>query len=370
MVFCCFQNIVIFSKFYNFSRKSEGIAVFLDLKDINVKKYFKNVYDIKICDDGSLWPVRFTDKLFSVYNVDEGKRIRSFCPSGVCMELVTDSSFLNLSVKTLDFARNFAYFDLYIDDVFVKTIGAEPVESLPETISFDLYHKHINGKVKGDKKKQKITIYLPHLVGVHIKAIEIEDGSVVGNCYNGCNGAEQKKFLLCLGDSITQGMTAKSPSSTYPVQLAKVLGMNMINHGVGGYIFDEKSIDEEMDINPDIITVAYGVNDWFRYNSIDQFREMCHNFFNKLIAIYPKAKIFAITPVWCSSEGEAKAVGYLSEIRKEIEQVVCNFNTVHVIDGLKMVPNMPEYFVDGVHPNELGFMHYSVNLLNEIVKYI
>ena len=64
-------------------------------------------------------PVRFTDRLFQ-YNEDESRRIRSFCPSGVCIELVTDSSFLNLTVKTLDFARNFAYFDLYIDDVLQK----------------------------------------------------------------------------------------------------------------------------------------------------------------------------------------------------------------------------------------------------------
>jgi len=345
-----------------------------------------------------------------VYSKDKGKRIRSFCPSGVCIELVTDSSFLNLNVKTLDFARNFAYFDLYIDDIFVKTIGAEPVRNLPETVSFNLCYKHINGKAKNDKKKQKITVFLPHLVDIRIKAIEIEDGGVIEEYCREDEQSEskqdeagnneirnnedrknedkhdedrhnkdrhyeakkniQKRTLLCLGDSITQGMTAKSPSSTYPVQLARMLKMNMINHGVGGYVFDKKSIDEEMDINPDVITVAYGINDWFQYDSLHYFKEMCHNFFNKLTLVYPKAKIFAITPVWCSSEEEIKAMGHLLEIRKQIEQIAYNFKTVYVIDGLRMVPNMPEYFVDGVHPNELGFMHYSMNLLREIVKYI
>jgi lysophospholipase L1-like esterase len=338
--------------------------MFLDFKDKKIKNYFKNAYDIKICEDGSLWPVRFTDKLFSAYNKEESRRIRSFCPSGVCIELVTDSSFLNLSIKALDFARDYAYFDLYINDVFIETIGAEPVRNLMETVSFELCHTHLNGKVKGDKMKQKITIYLPHLVDIRIKAIEIEDGSVVEDCYN---ETKYKKTLLCLGDSITQGMTAKNPSSAFPVQLARILGMNMINHGIGGYVFNEESIDEGMDLNPDLITVAYGINDWFKYNSIDYFREMCLNFFNKLTTVYPDAKIFAITPIWCSSEEESKAMGYLYEIRKKIEQIACKFKSVYVVDGLKMVPNMPNYFVDGIHPNDLGFMHYSMNLLNEIL---
>jgi len=252
-----------------------------------------------------------------------------------------------------------------IDDVFAETIGAEPVSNLPETVYFKLCHLHLNGKVKGDKRKQKIAIFLPHLVDVRIKAIEIEDGSVVEEYYS---ETEQKRTLLCLGDSITQGMTAKNPSSAYPVQLSKMLGMKMINHGVGGYVFNEKSLDEKMDIKPDIITVAYGINDWYKYNCIDYFREMCNNFFNKLTTIYPEAKIFTITPIWCSSEGEVKTMGYLFEIRKVIEQIACSFKAVHVVDGLKMVPNMPDYFVDGVHPNDLGFMHYSMNLGTHLSK--
>jgi len=337
--------------------------MFLNLLESGVKNYFRNVYDTKICDDGSLWPVRFSDKLFSVYGKDEGKRTRSYCPSGACIDLITDSAFLNLHISTLSFARDFAYFDLYIDDVFVETLGREPVKDLADKISFELNHRYINGKCKGDGKKQRITIYLPQLVDIHIKCIEIEDGSNVEDC---SNIAKQQKTLLCLGDSITQGMTAKRPSSTYPVQLSRKLGINMINHGIGGYVFDKKVLDEDMAIKPDIITVAYGINDWYQHSSIEYFREMCKGFFEKLIKIYPDAKIFTITPLWCNSEKEPKAMGYLSEIRREIEEITSYFEGVRVVDGLKVVPNMPEYFFDGVHPNDEGFMHFSVNLLNEI----
>lgn len=341
--------------------------MFPELKNNDIKRYFKNVYDVKMCDDGSIWPVRFTDRLFSVCYRDEHLRIRSSCQAGVCLELVTDSSFITLSVRVLDYARDFAYFDLFIDDVFKETVGAEPVSSLPEEVTFKLFDSCFDDKTKGNRKKQKITIYMPHLVNMRIKAIELEDGSAVEDCYN---ESKQKKNLLCLGDSITQGMTGKKPSSSYPVQLARFLNMNMINHGVGAYVYNEEALDEEMDINPDYITVAYGINEWLKYDSIDYFRKMCRSFYSKLTAIYPEARIFAITPIWYVGENKPKAMGYLNEIREEIERIAGQYKSVQIINGLKMVPNMPEYYVDGIHPTDPGLLHYSLNLLNEITRRI
>ncbi len=337
--------------------------MYLNLLDCIEKKFFKNVYDVKICADGSAWPVRFSDKLFSLYSEVEGRRVRSYCASGVCIDLITNSDFLNLCVDTLSFARDFAYFDLYIDDVFVETIGTEPVADLDEKIFFQLNYKHVNGKTPGDGKKQRITIYLPHLVDIRIKAIEVEDGCILEN---NSNFSENQNTLLCLGDSITQGMTAKRPSSMFPVQLARKLGMNLLNHGVGGHIFDEDIIDEDMGIKPEIITVAYGVNDWIRYESMDIFSDKCRGFFNKLINVYPNSKIFVITPIWTDRENELQATGSLNDIRREIERVAGKYEGISIINGLEMVPNISEYLFDGVHPNDEGFAHYSINLLAQL----
>ena len=336
--------------------------MFLDLSECIEKKYFKNVYDVKLCDDGSAWPVRFSDKLFSVYNVVEGRRVRSCCASGVYIDLITNSDFIDLYVDILSFARDFAYFDLYIDDVFVETLGREPVEDLDEKVSFQLNYTHVNGKTVGDGKRQRISIYLPHLVDIRIKAIEVEDGCILESS----GLIENTKTLLCLGDSITQGMTAKRPSSMFSAQLARKLGMNLINHGVGGYVFDEDIIDEEMGICPEIITVSYGVNDWSRYESLDIFNEKCHGFFRKLVKVYQNSKIFVITPLWTDRENELRGTGYLSEIRREIEIIAGEYEGISIINGLEMVPNMPEYFFDGVHPNDEGFAHHSINLLAQL----
>ena len=35
---------------------------------------------------------------------------------------------------------------------------------------------------------------------------------------------------------------------------------------------------------------------------------------------------------------------------------------LHLIDGLSLVPNRLQYFVDGLHPNAAGFALYAANL--------
>lgn len=38
------------------------------------------------------------------------------------------------------------------------------------------------------------------------------------------------------------------------------------------------------------------------------------------------------------------------------------------VNGFKLIPPVQEYFIDGVHPNELGMELYAQNLVKEIDK--
>src|SRR5690606_37350992 len=97
---------------------------------------------------------------------------------------------------------------------------------------------------------RRVTIYLPHLAELTIQAIRYSDGAVV----EPASASPPAGRLLCLGDSITQGMDAKYPSSTYPVLLSRFLGMHVLNHGVGGYLFDKSSLAPKLAYEPDLIT--------------------------------------------------------------------------------------------------------------------
>ena len=41
---------------------------------------------------------------------------------------------------------------------------------------------------------------------------------------------------------------------------------------------------------------------------------------------------------------------------------------MQIVNGFKPIPPVQEYFIDGVHPNELGMELYAQNLVKEIDK--
>ncbi|MGC8804602.1 MAG: SGNH/GDSL hydrolase family protein, partial [Candidatus Ratteibacteria bacterium] len=160
---------------------------------------------------------------------------------------------------------------------------------------------------------------------------------------------------------ITQGMDAVSPLCTYPVVCARILDMDFINQGVGGYVFDAGSLDENFPFEPDIIIVAYGVNDWNKDTSTQQITQAAILYLEKLKSIFRKSRIFAITPIWTNIEDQKKSSGTIQDVRNIIEKAAKKAGCT-VINGLSLVPNNNFYFVDGIHPNETGHLVYGVNL--------
>lgn len=317
--------------------------------------YMKNYYEPQWTDSGSFRPLRFSSRQMALYGDEPGRKIRSLCTAGVSIGMITDSDMLKVTFEVMDHARDFAWFDLFVDGVFTATVGSEPTVPGINQLTFNLNEKA--------KSLKQVEIYLPHTVDIIIHHLEYEDGSSI-------EPLPKKKLILATGDSITQGMTAKCPSSSYPVLISRMLDMDLLNYGVGGYVFDENSIDPDKNLSPSLITVSYGVNDWAKYESREYIKDRCSGFFSKLNSTYPHVPVFVITPLWCSVENEERSSGYLWQIRETIALVAGKYENNVVFDGHKMVPNMPEYFADGVHPNDKGFIHFGINLLAGIIKHI
>jgi hypothetical protein len=67
----------------------------------------------------------------------------------------------------------------------------------------------------------RLTVYLPQLVQIKLFNLEVSPGAGVEKA------PRFPRNLLCLGDSITQGMEAVHPSFSYPVLLSRFLNMNL-----------------------------------------------------------------------------------------------------------------------------------------------
>ncbi|MCX7704777.1 MAG: SGNH/GDSL hydrolase family protein [bacterium] len=288
---------------------------------------------------------RFTERQLRTYEkYGETTKIRTGCLSGVYIGMKTTSKSIEIELALRGRARNYMGLDLEVDGKIVKSIRLMNLASEISQMKLHLYRF-------SDEKEREIRLYLP--VSVEVEVISFS-----------AQGQPLKKVgtrILFLGDSITQGMDCMSPVCTYPCVVAKILNADYINQGVGGFVFDPESLDENFPFQPDIITVSYGVNDWAKDFSARHIEDSVSAYLEKLKKIFSKSKIFVITPIWTDREDQIKQAGSLGDLRKIIADVARKINC-NVIDGLSLVPHDSFYFVDGVHPNETGHLIYGVNL--------
>lgn len=314
----------------------------------NLEKLFKGVVSVKETD-GFIEFYRFTDKQLDTYKkIADVSYIRAKCPAGVKMEFVTEVKNISFDFVTDGFCRDWLGFDVYENGI-LKKVDTREGNCDGGTFSYEVKSE---GKVK-------IEIYFMFSCIVKLKNLNFGEIEYI---------SEEKINYLALGDSITQGMLTKSASMSYPSILGRQYNFNVLNHGVGGYWFDKKSLDSELPFEPDIITIAYGINDAnvsFNNGKDENYvLEKAREYIEEVIKIYPYADIKVITPIWIKKEDDEPLFKiHLDKIRKGLKELGKELGLT-VVDGLKLVPHDEFYFGDSpsVHPNDSGFLHYAINL--------
>ncbi len=172
--------------------------------------------------------------------------------------------------------------------------------------------------------------------------------------------------LLCMGDSITQGIWSACPSHTYVHALARALDAEGLNQGVGGDMFFAGNLDENLPFDPDIITVAYGINDYY-YGKL--FTDAPKAYFEALSRLYGEKDVFVILPIWYGEETKKVEGHTLEEGRDYIRSIAQGYKNITVINGKDFVPHFPEFYFEEsrMHPNDLGYFYYA-SAIGEAVK--
>ncbi|MBD2844303.1 SGNH/GDSL hydrolase family protein [Paenibacillus sp. IB182496] len=310
--------------------------------------------------EGGWSPQRFTERQLDVYAAQEAQGKRSRCSAGVVMKLRTDAERLKLSVVFQGAARDYAAFDLYVNG---RGIVSEGIESFEGQSAVRVELSFAIPLLPGERgKRNALRIVFPQNVETLLLGVEVSAGAVVEPV------AKHPRRLLSLGDSITQGMDGRHAAYSYPVQVADFLEMDLLNQGVGGYVFDPDSLDPALAEHypADLITVAYGTNDWNRGYERREFESIVSNYLDKLISIYPNVPIYVITPIWRRVAEEQRSLGNLHDVAAIIAAVAARCAQVKVIDGYGLVPGDERVFADGTHPNDEGYTHYALQLLKAL----
>ena len=214
--------------------------------------------------------------------------------------------------------------------------------------------------ISDSKEPKHIAIYFSNLVSVKIKDLILPEDSVP---------AKKTYKLLALGDSITQGDYGKHPNHTYINILADNLNAELLNQGVEGERFCADCVDENLEFDPDIITIAYGVNDFaaemLTGPDID-------NFLEKIDSLYKDKRIFIMLPIWCKIGEETIGGMNLEGAREYIKSVVSKYPYMNIIDCQNFVPALPDFFGDKIllHPSDIGHIYYGQRLTAAVKKYL
>ena len=307
-----------------------------------LKDLYFGAYSFKETEDGYLQAYQYSDKQMQYF---EGAfdfwYDRSMASTAKTIEMVTDATKVSFDYKFL-WVGSQDSFELAIDGLVNRIVY---VKNLDET-------GHIEWNLPEGNKR--VVIYLPADATVLLKNFEINSEA---------KRPEKKERVLWLGDSITQGYGPLRSAQTYVSVANRILDYDVINQGIGGYIYDKNSLMPMPGYVPDKIIVALGTNNHHDAAQISDITE----YYDTLTDLYGSdIPILCISPIW---RGDNPAdyddfVAYCNMIRK----TAGSYKNVTVVDGFTLVPHLSEYYLDNLHPNLLGAETYGRNLAEVIRK--
>ncbi|MGH0051906.1 MAG: SGNH/GDSL hydrolase family protein, partial [Sphaerochaetaceae bacterium] len=230
-------------------------------------------------EDGYFRALRFSKEQAPGYSSHALYRAMAKTSSSVCLRLYAQSTVVvhlrryNESLlpkkggKEIDFTLLYPRpFDISetIDVVYEKN----------KTVHLPLASKQIV-----IEKGQVAAIYLPlyHQVGFLIEGEAIPV-------------PKHEKTLLCIGDSIIQGLGAHHPLMALCEQISQLKGIQVLNQGLAGSLVNPKLI-QKLAIPVHSILVALGTNDWVIRENLAELRGEMFALLGRIRKYYPEIPV-------------------------------------------------------------------------------
>lgn len=346
---------------------------------LNISEHIENCLQWK-SENGELLFSRFVEEQRPAYQLNAMYRNGYEASTGIRLRFVTDGD--SVRIRGTVSAEKFGVIGFFTQKVTHYQLSKRAKTRIPpksvkrktaDRYSEEAFELLVDGVSLGQKllengsaefqfenrthEKKELCLYFPQHAKAALSSVEV----------NGELWPVEKKSgtILAFGDSITSGSLGQKVSSSYVITLADRLGMNVINQSVPGYTFQPDSLNglERCPIPPELITVAYGTNDWGFCSTKQDVDRNIRAYFRRLGEIFPSVRKVVITPIWRVDEADESYYGSFQSIRETIRREAETMDHVLVVPGEELLPKELRYLRDGyVHPGDEGQKLYGEKL--------
>ena len=192
-------------------------------------------------------------------------------------------------------------------------------------------------------------------------------GYLIIFCVSGCmksdiaNISSDGKYIVCFGDSITQGFGA-GPKDAYPSYLSKLISVPVVNSGIEGDTSNgalKRIKPDVLDREPLLVIVELGVNDFLTKVPIEDTQK---NLEVIIAQIQKQGAIVAIADI--SNEH------VMAEYGPMLKALSRKFKTIYIRDLLNGIYANPSLKSDYFHPNAGGYKIIAQRIHRAILPYL
>lgn len=213
-----------------------------------------------------------------------------------------------------------------------------------------------------DPAMREFTLYLPTYNDLTTLEIGLSDGARI----EPPTPFTLSKPVVFYGSSITQSGCASRPGNGYVPRLGRMLGAEVVNQGYSGNGLGEPEMAallSELDASCFVLDFHCNVQ------TVEGLREVHLPFYRKLREAHPEMPILMVSMIGLPQEKyrqatREKRLGQTQVIRETFDAAIRSGDrNVHFFDGAWLLqPETDGAWVDGVHPNDLGFARMAEGL--------
>lgn len=191
-------------------------------------------------------------------------------------------------------------------------------------------------------------IILPYADGVEFGGVEVDKPYVVTAAT-----AKTGSLMVCYGDSITQGFHASEVRKGWPFLLAEAKGYRCINMGYGGRQTTVSDGTAIANLNPDLITVLIGTNDYLNQKAVATYQSDLTSLLQNINAVNSTVPVYISAPIDCGTSLTIPLSDYQAVPGAVISSL--GYAQLHGVNKSTLITDFgAQMNADGVHPNDAG----------------